>query len=82
VVAEAAGNQLPMSELLSYLWCCSCRYITEAAPFMLMRDFTMSSTAQPPTVIDFQYLARRVVLGDTATAVVFTFRNVVLVNIR
>jgi hypothetical protein len=49
---------------------------------MLMRNFTISSTVQPPTVIDFQYLARRVVLGDAATAVVFDFRDVVFANIR
>jgi hypothetical protein len=49
---------------------------------MLMRNFTISSTAQPPTVIDFQYLARRVVLGDGAKTVAFTFQNVTLANIR
>ena len=30
---------------------------------MLMRNFSMSSSAQPPTVLDFQYLARSVLLG-------------------
>ena len=49
---------------------------------MLMRNFSMSSSAQPPTVLDFQYLARSVLLGDGATQVVFTIENITLANIR
>lgn len=70
--------QVPDFTLVPAAW----TYITEAAPFMLMRNFVISSSAQPPTVLDFQYLARRVVLGDGATAVNFTFKGVTLANIR
>lgn len=49
---------------------------------MLMRNFTISSSAQPPTVFDFQYLDRRVLLGDGATEVVFSVENITLANVR
>lgn len=58
------------------------RYITEETPFMLMRDFMITSTVNPATVIDYQYLAHRVALGDGQTPVTFTFQNVTLVNVR
>ncbi|WIA08244.1 hypothetical protein OEZ85_007689 [Tetradesmus obliquus] len=70
--------QIPEFTVVVAAW----TYITQTAQLMLMRNFTISSSAQPPTVFDFQYLERRVLLGDGATKVVFTIENITLANVR
>uniref|UniRef100_A0A383VPR0 Protein kinase domain-containing protein n=1 Tax=Tetradesmus obliquus TaxID=3088 RepID=A0A383VPR0_TETOB len=70
--------QIPEFTVVVAAW----TYITQTAQLMLMRNFTVSSSAQPPTVFDFQYLERRVLLGDGATEVVFTIENITLANVR
>ncbi|WIA28307.1 hypothetical protein OEZ86_010858 [Tetradesmus obliquus] len=70
--------QIPEFTVVVAAW----TYITQTAQLMLMRNFTISSSAQPPTVFDFQYLDRRVLLGDGATEVVFSVENITLANVR
>lgn len=55
------------------------RYITAATPLYLTRNFTLSSSASPPTVVNFEYLSDRIVLNP---GTIFSFENVTLQNIR
>ncbi len=54
-------------------------YITRATPLYMARNFTLSSSASPPTVVNFVYLANRVVLDPGIT---YKFENMTLLNAR
>ncbi|KAF8067305.1 Bmx [Scenedesmus sp. PABB004] len=64
----------PAFDLVEEAW----QFITPSTPLYLDRNFSVTSAASPPTVIDFHNLARRVVLEQ---GVEFTFADVVLRNI-
>lgn len=54
-------------------------YINSDTPYVMTRNFTIASSRNPPTILDFSFLDRKVAL---APGYVFTFHNVVLTNSR